>query len=82
MTMSVNIVLLGKSIHAKVGLAIEVKMLITLGIHCDADKSNIVLKKHRTTVEAVSRILGPSNIPPKPLDMVVELITVVHSIHW
>ena len=80
--MSIIPVLLGKFVHAKVGPTIGVNMLITIGIHCDVGKSNIVLKKHRTTMEAVSRVLGPSDIPPKPLDKAVDLITAVHSIHW
>ena len=80
--MFVITVLLGKFVHAKAGPAIEVKMLITLGIHCDVGKSNIVLKKHRTTMEAVSRVLDQLNIPPKLPDKVVELITAMHSINW
>ena len=80
--MSIIPVLLGKFVHAKVGPTIGVNMLITLGRHCDAGTRNIVLKKHRTTVEAVSRVLVPLDIPMKPPNKVVELITTVHSIHW
>ena len=80
--MSVITVLLGKFVHAKAAPAIEVKMLITLGRHCDAYKRNIGLKNHRTTVEALSIFVDPLGIPSKPLDKVMELITVLHSIHW
>ena len=56
-------------------------MSITLGIPSDASESDIVLKNCITIVEVVPRVPGPMDILLRPPDKVMDLITVVHSIH-
>ena len=47
----------------------------------NAQYRNTVLKELRMNVEVVARIERAKEIPPKPPDETVELITTVHNIH-
>ena len=68
--------------HAEAALAIEVNMFIILGKCSDACESGNVLKESNTSMEVAPRDLGLKDIPPKPPDKAVDLIVIVHSIHF
>ena len=66
-------------LHAKVAPTSLVKM--PMRRPSDVSKNNVSLKYLGTTEEAVESIQRPQDIPLKPSDKIVELISTVHSIH-
>ena len=61
---------------------VNVRMFIKLEIPFEAGEGNGVLIKCNTIAEAIPRVLSPMGIPPKPPDVVIDLITTIHNIHF